>query len=265
MVRLRPFAMIAFLAASLTLVLAGCSRETGQAEDRALPPVVLAAASLQEALEAAAQRWAAQGHVRPVLSFAASSALARQVESGAPADIFFSADEQWMDVLEGKGLLRNGTRAPLLGNSLVLIAPKNSTASVSLDHPAGFGAALGDSRLSLADPDAVPAGRYAKAALQQLGLWPAVAHRLARAENVRAALALVERGEAPLGIVYASDAAASNKVRVLVRFPRSSHPPIIYPVAVLNRAASPDAQGFRAFLSSDEALDIFRKHGFIVL
>jgi len=258
MIRQRQTAAVSLLASFLAVLAAACS----PARDDAAPPVVLAAASLQESLEAAADGWARQGHPRPVLSFAASSALARQAESGAPADLFFSADEKWMDELDGKGLLRPGTRITLLGNAIVLVAPQDSKAAVALDDPASLPAALGDGRLAMADPAAVPAGKYGKAALETLGIWPAVEHRVASGENVRAALALVERGEAPLGIVYATDAAASAKVRVVATFPATSHPPILYPLAVLKTSASPDAQGFRDFLASDAGRAIFLRYGF---
>lgn len=232
------------------LLLAACGG--APAEERG--PVVLAASSLQEAMTDAAEAWEARGHPQPALSFAASSALARQVEQGAPADIFVSADEAWMDDLESKGLLRAGSRGDLLGNRLVQIAPKGA-APVAL-------ADLGDGRLALADPEAVPAGRYAKAALETLGLWDGLEDNVVPAENVRAALALVERGEAPLGIVYATDALASDKVEVVERLPAGSHPPIRYPVAILAASTSPDAQDLRAFLASGEARAIFERRGF---
>ena len=214
--------------------------------------MVLAASSLQEAMTDAAEAWEAQGHPEPALSFAASSALARQIEQGAPADIFVSADEAWMDDLESKGLLRAGSRGDLLGNRLVMIAPKGA-APVAL-------ADLGDGRLALAE--AVPAGRYAKAALETLGLWDRLADNVVPAENVRAALALVERGEAALGIVYATDALASDKVEVVEGLPADSHPPIRYPVAILAASTNPDAQALRAFLASGEARAIFERRGF---
>lgn len=225
-------------------------------------PLVLAAASLQESLTEAADAWAAQGHARPVLSFAASSALARQIMAGAPADLFLSADEPWMDAVQKAGLLRGGTRTTLLGNRLVLIAQAGS--KVRLTPARGFPIArtLGGGRLAVADPDAVPAGKYAKAALTSLGVWRGVAGRLAPAENVRAAMALVERGAAPLGIVYATDAKASRAVRVVGTFPASSHPPIRYPVAVLKASRHKDAAAFRAFLLSRQARAIFARHGF---
>lgn len=215
---------------------------------------MLAASSLQEALTEVAAAWKDHGHAAPVLSFAATSALARQVQQGAPADLFFSADEEWMDRLDHAGLVRSGTRGDVIGNQLVLIGPKGTAAHGLAD--------LGDGRLSLADPAAVPAGKYAKAALESLGQWDAVAAKVAPAENVRAALALVERGEAPLGIVYATDALASDKVQVVATLPASSHPPIRYAVAVLTASQHPDAAGFRQFLQSAEAARIFEKHGF---
>lgn len=225
-------------------------------------PVVLAAASLQESLTEAADAWAAKGHARPVLSFAASSALARQVIAGAPADLFLSADEEWMDAVAKAGLLRAGTRTVLLGNRLVLIAPAAS--KIRLTPARGFplARALGSGRLALADPGAVPAGKYAKAALTRLGVWAGVAAKIAPAENVRAAMALVERGAAPLGIVYATDARASKAVRIVGTFPASSHPPIRYPVAVLKASRHKDAAGFRAFLLSQQGRAIFARHGF---
>lgn len=230
------------------------------AQDRG--PVVLAAASLQESLTEAANAWAAKGHAKPVLSFAASSALARQVMAGAPADLFLSADEEWMDAVAKAGLLRAGTRTTLLGNRLVLIAPTSSKIRLTPARGFALARALGAGRLALADPDAVPAGKYAKAALTHLGVWTGVAAKVAPAENVRAAMALVERGAAPLGIVYATDARASKAVRVVGTFPASSHPPIRYPVALLKASRSRDAAGFRAFLLSKQGRAIFARHGF---
>lgn len=225
-------------------------------------PVVLAAASLQESLTEAAGAWASRGHARPQLSFAASSALARQVLAGAPADLFISADEAWMDAVAKAGMLRPGSRATLVGNRLVLVAPVSSRVTLTPARGFPLAKALGGGRLAVADPDAVPAGKYAKAALTHLGVWRSVANRLAPAENVRAALALVERGAAPLGIVYATDARASRAVRVVGTFPASSHPPIRYPVALLKASRHSDAAGFRAFLLSKEGRAIFARHGF---
>jgi molybdate transport system substrate-binding protein len=247
---LAPFALIC---------LAACGSQLRQARQ---PLVVLAAASLQEALTAEAEAWAKQDHPHPILSFAASSALARQVQSGAPADLFFSADEAWMDRLEKSGSLRQGTRRDMLTNSLVLVAPKASRASIALSDPASLVTTVGNGKLAMADPDAVPAGKYGKAALEHLKAWNAVAGKVAAAENVRAALKLVETGEAPLGVVYATDAAASPKVRVVATFPEGSHPPIRYPVAILAASRNAQAKSFEAFLGSAAGQAIFRRYGF---
>ena len=232
---------------------------------RSQAPVVLAAASLQESLEAVASAWVAKGHPQPTLSFAASSALARQVEAGAPADIFISADEEWMDTLEGKGLIRKNSRATVLGNRLVLIAPSSSDLALEVEPGFALGRALGTGRLAMADPSAVPAGRYGKQALEKLRVWQNVSDRVAAGDSVRAALKLVARGEAPLGIVYATDAAAEPKVRVVATFPEGSHLPVRYPVAMLNASQSNEAEALRAFLMSEEAQAIFRRFGFTPL
>lgn len=227
-------------------------------------PLVLAAASLQESLTAAAEAWHARGHPTPRLSFAASSALARQIGAGAPADLFVSADEAWMDDVAGKGFIVPATRVSFLGNRLVLIAPATRPQQISIRPGFPLASALGsEGRLAIADPAAVPAGLYGRAALTRLGVWPSVAGRLAAAENVRAAMALVERGEAPLGIVYATDALASKGVRVAGIFPAASHPPITYPIARLKAGTSPDAEGFRAFLVSRAGKAIFARYGFL--
>ncbi|WP_375402555.1 molybdate ABC transporter substrate-binding protein [uncultured Sphingomonas sp.] len=220
---------------------------------------VLAAASLQEVLTDAAAAWAGRGHPRPVLSFAASSALARQVRAGAPADLFISADEEWMDDLASVGLLAPGTRAVLAGNRLIVVAPRANPVRLTIPTLAR---ALAAGPLAMADPTAVPAGRYGRAALERLGAWDAVRGRVVRAENVRAALALVERGVAPYGIVYATDARASQAVRVAGVFPAASHPPIRYPVARLRASRNADAEGFRRFLLSPGGQAIFARHGF---
>ncbi len=198
-------------------------------------------------------------------SFAASSALARQIEQGAPADFFASADEAWMDYLEQRGLIAPGTRISLLTNGLVLVAPADGAATVQLTRGGtDLRALLGDrGRIALADPAHVPAGRYAQAALTWLGQWDALAPRLARADNVRAALLLVERGEAPLGIVYASDALAAPGVRVLAPFPAESHPPITYPFALTSRAAGhAQPRALLSFLASTDSAAIWRRFGF---
>jgi molybdate transport system substrate-binding protein len=224
-------------------------------------PVVLAAASLQESMTAAADAWAKAGHPRPVVSFAASSTLARQIEAGAPADLFVSADEEWMDALAAKKLLAPGTRADLLGNRLVVVEPAGRHSRIPLSG-AGLVRVLGAGPLAMADPDSVPAGKYGKAALEKLGAWTAVAPRVVRAENVRAALALVERGAAPFGIVYLTDAKASPKVRVAGIFPPGSHPAITYPIARLAGSANPEGESFRRFLLSSRGRAIFARFGF---
>lgn len=250
---LRIFSLIGLLSAQVTLAWATPSRTA---------PLVLAAASMQESLNAAADSWVVAGHPRPVLSFAASSALARQIAAGGPADLFISADEEWMDDVQLRRLLAPRSRANLVANALVLIAPKEQPVQLRIAKGMPLARALGSSRLAMADPDSVPAGKYGKAALTTLGVWPSVVNKVARAENVRAALALVERGEAPLGIVYATDARASTKVTVVGTFPAASHPPIRYPIARLTRSTNPETERFRRFLLSAKGKAIFARFGF---
>lgn len=247
----RTLAGLALLSASIAPALA-----------QARGPIVLAAASLQESLTAAADRWAAKGHPKPVISFAASSALARQVEAGAPADLFVSADEQWMDYLAQRRLIQPRSRLSFLTNSLVLVAPAASSVRLTIAPRFPLARALGAGRLAMGDPNSVPAGKYGKEALTRLGVWPSVQGKVAAAENVRAALVLVSRGEVPFGMVYATDARAAAGVRVVGTFPASSHTPITYPVATLSASRNPEAEGFRRFLISVEGKGIFRRFGF---
>lgn len=226
-------------------------------------PLVLAAASLQESLGAAADAWAAQHHPRPVLSFAASSALARQIMAGAPADLFVSADQDWMDALARAGLIVPETRKAFLFNALVLVAPADTRLRLRPAPHFPLARALHGGRLAVGDPDSVPAGIYARQSLQAMQVWDQVAGQLARADNVRAALALVTRGAAPLGIVYATDARAEPGVRMIGVFPSGSHAPIAYPLARLKAATHPDAEAFRRFLLSDAGKAIFRRYGFV--
>jgi molybdate transport system substrate-binding protein len=228
------------------------------------PLTVFAAASLQDALRALGGQWQARGNPPPRLSFAASSALARQIEHGAPADIFMSADEPWMDYVQTRNLIVQATRVSPLGNSLALVAPANSTAEVSLARGTDLAALLGpQGRIATGDPAHVPVGRYAQAALEWMGQWQAIAPRLARADNVRAALLLVERGEAPLGIVYETDARAAQGVRRVATFPTESHPPITYPFAITRRAGNnAAARAFFAFVTSPEAAATWQRFGF---
>ncbi len=225
-------------------------------------PLVLAAASMQEAMTQAADAWTARGHDRPVLSFAASSALARQIRAGAPADLFLSADEEWMTDVQKAGFVMRGTRANLAGNRLVLVAPAGKPVRLRIARAMPIARALGNGRLAMANPDSVPAGKYGQAALSALGVWPQLAGRIARGENVRAALALVERGATPLGVVYATDARASQGVVVVGTFPASSHPPIRYPLARLATSRHRQAEGFRRFLLSPAGKAILARHGF---
>ena len=224
-------------------------------------PLVLAAASLQESMTAAAAAWAAKGHAKPIISFAASSALARQVEAGAFADLFVSADEAWMNELATGKLIVPASRVTFLGNKLVVAAAAGTRTRIPVRPRAALVRVLTAGPLAMADTP-VPAGKYGQEALKKLGVWTQVAPRVVRAENVRATLALVERGAAPLAIVYATDAKASAKVRIAGVFPASSHPAISYPIARLVTSRNPDAEAFRRFLTSREGKAIFVRYGF---
>lgn len=226
---------------------------------------VFAAASLKNALDAVSAAWKAETGKETTISYAGSSALAKQIEGGAPADIFISADLDWLTYLSERNLVATGTEVQLLGNALVLVAPADSTASIAIAPGFDLAGLVGDGKLALADVKAVPAGKYAKAALEKLGVWASVEGKAAQAENVRAALKLVATGEAPAGIVYRTDATAEPKVKLLGTFPENTHPAIIYPAALLNASKNPDAAAFLAYLQSKPALDIFRKDGFIIL
>ena len=225
---------------------------------------MFATASTTNAVEDAIARYAAETGAEVVASYAASSALARQIENGAPADLFLSANLDWADYLDRRGLLEPGTRRDLLGNRLVLVAPADSAVEVSIGPGLDLAGLLGDGRLALGDPDHVPAGRYARAALESLGLWAEVESRTVRTLDVRAALALVERGEVPLGIVYATDVAVCGACRTVATFPESNHPPIRYPLALVAGRASPAARAFYDFLASPAAAEIFARYGFAV-
>jgi molybdate transport system substrate-binding protein len=228
--------------------------------------VIFAAASLKNALDEIAAGWAKDtGKAAPKISYAASPALAKQIEQGAPADLFISADLDWMDYVAKKDLIRADTRVNLLGNKIVLIAPRDSTASLDVKQGFDLAKALAGGRLAMANVDAVPAGKYGKAALEKLGAWDGVKDKVAQAENVRAALLLVARGEAALGIVYATDAAAEPNVKIVGAFPEDSHPPIIYPAAVTRDAKSADARPFLDHLKTIRARPAFEKQGFTVL
>jgi molybdate transport system substrate-binding protein len=228
------------------------------------PLTVFAAASLKESMDEAAAAYGKTTGQAVRVSYAASSALARQIEQGAPADVFVPADLDWMDALQGKGLIDPATRENLLGNTLVLVAPKNGNAKpLVLQHGSDLRRLLGSNgRIALALVDSVPAGKYAKQAFASLGMWDALQSRASETENVRAALLLVARGETPLGVVYGSDARAEPRVRVLATFPADSHPPILYPVARIKASAHPQATAFVRWLHTPAAAAIFRSHGF---
>lgn len=228
--------------------------------------VIFAAASLKNALDEIATTWSkATGKAMPKISYAASSALAKQMEQGAPADMFISADLDWMDYVAGKNLIKADSRFNLLGNKIVLIAPRDSKITrLDIKGP-DLAAALAGGRLSMANIEAVPAGKYGRAALEKLGAWGNVKDSVAQAENVRAALLLVGRGEASLGIVYSTDAAAEPNVKIVATFPEESHPPIIYPAALTKDSKSADARAFLEFLRGTKARTAFEKQGFTVL
>jgi len=226
-------------------------------------PTVFAAASLTDALKDIAALWQKAGHPAPVMSFGASSTLARQIEQGAPVNLFASADLKWMDYLAQKGLIAADSRVDLLGNALVLVAPASHPVHVAIGKETDFAALLGASgRIATGDPAHVPVGLYAKQALTNLGQWDKLSGRIAATDDVRAALLLVERGEAPLGIVYATDAAVSPKVMVAGVFPASSHDPVVYPFALTKSGDTPEARAFLAFLKGPDAREVFGKRGF---
>jgi len=226
--------------------------------------VVFAAASLKNALDAVNAQWQKETGKSAKISYAASSALAKQIEQGAPAQMFISADLDWMDYVEKKNQIKPESRSNLLGNRIVLIAPKDKAQPIDIKPGFDLAKVLGDGRLSMANVDSVPAGKYGKAALEKLGVWASVSNKLAQAENVRAALLLVSRGEAPAGIVYQTDAASDSSVKIIGTFPEDTHPPIIYPIA-LTANASPDAAAFLAYIRSDKAKPLFEAQGFTVL
>ena len=227
--------------------------------------LVFAAASLKNALDDVNAEYQRQTGRKVVVSYAASPTLAKQIESAAPADVFISADLDWMDYLAQRKLIKPETRRNLLGNRIVLISPAGSRQDVKITHGFPLATLLGTGRLAMADPDSVPAGKYGKAALEQLGAWASVQGRLARAENVRAALALVSRGEAPFGVVYQTDAAADPKVQIVGHFPEDTHPPITYPIAAVTASSAPATAAYLEFLRSASARPLFERQGFAVL
>lgn len=228
------------------------------------PLIVYAAASLTNALDEIGRSYTDHSGQQVKFSYGASSVLARQIEAGATADVFFSADNDWMDYLQTRNLINKTSRKAVLGNTLVLIAPADSTIKLKIAPRFALAAALGQNKFTTGDPDSVPVGKYARAALTTLGVWNEVADKLVRADNVRTALTFVDRGEASLGIVYETDALADNKVRIVDRFPTGTHQPIVYPVA-LTTSAAVDADKFIAYMRSATAQATFKKYGFTVL
>jgi molybdate transport system substrate-binding protein len=247
--------------ASLVLLLA-VSGVPSQAQFRDV--LVFAAASLKDALDEANSIFLFENGSGVRVSYGASSALAKQIENGAPADVFISADLDWMDYVAERKLIKPDTRAKFLGNRLVLVANANSKILLTIEPSFPLAQALGDGRLAMADPASVPAGKYGKAALEKLGVWNSVAGKIAPAQDVRAALVLVSRGEAPLGIVYQTDAAADVNVKVIATFPESTHPPIVYPMAILASSTNGVAPVYVQYLLSPKAEPFFEKRGFTV-
>lgn len=236
----------------------------GQTHRNAEKPVIIfAAASLKTALDEALATWGPHSLIKTAVSYAGSNTLARQIEHGAPADVFISADLDWMNWLAARKLARNDDIVLMLRNQLVLVAPASQAAPLDLAQSGSLPRRMGNGRLAMAETGGVPAGRYGKAALETLGLWRDVSTRLAQADNVRSALQFVARGEAPLGLVYASDAISEPRVAVVAKIPASTHPPIVYPAAVLVGSRHPQAHELLAYLASAEARRVFEKHGFL--
>src|SRR5262245_29961516 len=252
---------VAALAAA-TVVALGTPPPLAQAQDDI---VVFAAASLIDALDAINAEWQKETGKKAKISYAASSALAKQIEEDAPAQIFISADVNWMDYAEQKKLIKPESRVNLLGNRIVLIARKDKAQPVEIRQGFDLAKLIGGGYLALANVDSVPAGKYAKAALEKLNVWSSVADKLAQSADVRAALLRVSRGQTPVGIVYQTDAAADQNVRIIGIFPDNTHPPIIYPIALTTKASNPDAAAFHAYLRDAKATAVFEALGFTVL
>jgi len=258
---MKTFARLLPLLLACALSITGAAR----AEEPKKPELlVFAAASLTNVLGDIAQTWEKSGGAPVKLSFAASSVLARQIEAGAKADVFISADQEWMDYLQTRNLISQPSRVNLVGNRLVLIAPADSKIELEIKRGFDLAGALAGGRLATGDPDTVPVGRYARAALTSLGVWDQVADRLVRADNVRSAMTFVARGEVPLGIVYATDAQVDQKVRVVATFPESSHAPITYPAAAIATTGT-GAAAFVVFLRGSDAAPLWKKYGFLEL
>jgi molybdate transport system substrate-binding protein len=256
-------AMSALVVAVLCIGFPGPTQARSPSEKETV--LVFAAASLKNAMEAVKAQWEAESGKRVSLSFAASSTLAKQIEQAAPADIFISADLAWMDYLATRNLIKPDSRGNLLRNRIVLIAPKERAKPIEISPGFDLASHLGSGRLAMANVDSVPAGRYGKAALEKLGVWAGVAGNVAQADNVRAALLLVSRGEAPLGIVYQTDAAADRNVSIVGTFPEDTHPPIVYPIALTVGSRSEAAVEFLNYIKSARGKPLFEAKGFTVI
>jgi len=226
---------------------------------------VFAAASLKNALDNINTQWQKETGKKAAISYGASSALAKQIEQGAPAQMFISANLDWMDYVAQKNLIKSDTRSNLVGNRIVLIAPKDKAQAIEIKPGFDVAKIVGDGRLAMANVEFVPAGKYGKAALEKLGVWAGVSGKVAQAENVRAALLLVSRGEVPAGIVYQTDAAGDPNVKIIGTFPENTHPPIVYPIALTANSANPDAAAFLTYVKSAKARPLFEAQGFTVL
>jgi len=227
--------------------------------------VIFAAASLTDALDAINAKWQKETGKKATVSYAASSVLAKQIEQDAPAQIFVAADLYWMDYVEQRKLIKPESRVNLLGNRIVLIARKDKAQAIEIRQGFDLARLVGRGHLALANVDSVPAGKYAKASLEKLDVWPSVADKLAQSADVRAALLRVSRGQAPVGIVYQTDAAADQNVTIIGTFPDNTHPPIVYPIALTSKASNPDAAAFYAYLRGAKATAEFKALGFVVL
>jgi molybdate transport system substrate-binding protein len=259
----RLFLRCGVLMMGITILSTGIALSAQTTKNRAV--TVFAAASTTDAVTEICELFMEKKLGTATFSFGSSSTLAKQIENLAPADIFISANIEWMDYLDEKQLIDSSSRIDLLGNKIVLIAPADSTIQqIDLDEHVDLTGLLGDSRLAMGDPNHVPAGIYAKQALEKIGIWKNVENVIAPSKDVREALVLVERGEAPLGVVYSTDASLTNKVKIVGEFPIDSHPPIVYPVAIVSGRKIPEVESLFQFLKGPEAKAIFEKHGFLV-
>jgi molybdate transport system substrate-binding protein len=250
------------LAMGMTILFTGIALSAQAAENRVV--TVFAAASTTDAVTEICELFMEKKLGTATFSFGSSSTMAKQIENLAPADIFISANIEWMDYLEKKQLIDPSSRIDLLGNKIVLIAPADSTIQqIDMDEHVDLAGLLGDGRLAMGDPNHVPAGIYAKQALEKLNIWKSIENVIAPSKDVREALVLVERGEAPLGVVYSTDASITNKVKIVGQFPIDSHPPIVYPVAIVSGRKTPEVESLFQFFKGTEAKAIFEKHGFL--